>query len=74
MNRSVTSLVNTVFTLPGLLLLLVPVAFYLAYADTFKELWHYWNEGQNWQFLIPVAFVYMLWDRRDLFSALEMKP
>ena len=74
MNRSVTSLVNTVFTLPGLLLLLVPVAFYLAYADTFKELWFYWNEGQNWQFLIPVAFVYMLWDRRDLFLPLEIRP
>ena len=74
MNRSLTSLVNTFFTLPGLLLLLVPVAFYLAYADTFKELWFYWNEGQNWQFLIPLAFLYMLWDRRDLFLELEIRP
>jgi EpsI family protein len=74
MTRSVTSLVNTVFTLPGLLLFLVPVAFYLAYADTFKELWFYWNEGQNWQFLIPVAFLYMLWDRKDLFLPLEIRP
>lgn len=74
MNRFVTSSVNATMGLSGLLLYLVPVAFYLAYADTFKELWFYWNEGQNWQFLIPVAFVYMLWDRRDLFSTLEIRP
>jgi EpsI family protein len=74
MNRSVTSSVYASLGLSGLLFYLVPVAFYLAYADTFKELWHYWNEGQNWQFLIPVAFVYMLWDRKDLFLRLESKP
>lgn len=74
MNRSVTSFVNTSFSLPGLLFYLLPVAFYFTYASTFKELWHYWNAGQNWQFLIPVAFLYMLWDRRDLFSQLEVKP
>jgi len=74
MTRFLTSSVNTFFTLPWLLLLLVPAAFYLVFADTFEELWFYWNEGQNWQFLIPVAFVYMLWDRRDLFLDLEIKP
>ncbi|MDX2456250.1 MAG: exosortase W [Gammaproteobacteria bacterium] len=74
MNRSVTSFVNASFSISGALLYLVPVTFYLVYADTFNELWHYWNDGQNWQFLIPVAFVYMLWDRRDLLVGLEIKP
>ena len=74
MNRSLTSSVNASMGRSGLLFYLVPVAFYLAYADTFKELWFYWNEGQNWQFLIPLAFVYMLWDRRDLFLQLEIRP
>ena len=74
MNRSVTAFVNASFSLPGLLFYLVLAVFYLAYADTFQELWHYWNEGQNWQFLIPVAFIYMLWDRKDLFIGLEIKP
>ena len=74
MNRSVTSFVNASFSLSGGLFYLVPVAFYFVYADTFNELWHYWNDGQNWQFLIPVAFVYMLWDRSDLFVGLEIKP
>jgi len=74
MNRSVTSSVNASLGLSGLLFILVPAAFYLAYADTFKELWFYWNEGQNWQFLIPLAFVYMLWDRRDLYLRLEIRP
>jgi exosortase len=74
MTRSANPFVNAPFSLSGLLLYLVPIAFYLAYANTFKELWHYWNAGQNWQFLIPVAFVYMLWDRRDLYSTLEIRP
>ena len=74
MNRSLTSSVNASMGRSGLLFYLVPVAFYLAYADTFKELWFYWNEVQNWQFLIPLAFVYMLWDRRDLFLQLEIRP
>jgi len=74
MNRSLTSSVNASMGRSGLLFYLVPVAFYLAYADTFKELWFYWNEGQNWQFLIPLAFLYMLWDRRDLFLQLEIRP
>ena len=74
MSRSVTTIAHRVFTVPGLLFLLVPVAFYFAYADTFKELWFYWNEGQNWQFLIPLAFMYMLWDRKELFLALAVKP
>jgi EpsI family protein len=74
MRHSVTSFVNASFSMSGALFYLVPVVFYLVYADTFNELWHYWNEGQNWQFLIPVAFVYMLWDRRDLFVGLEIRP
>jgi exosortase len=74
MNRSVISYLTAPFGSSGIILYLLPVAFYLAYADTFKELWHYWNEGQNWQYLIPIAFVYMLWDRRDLYSGLEIKP
>ncbi len=74
MERSVTSFVNASFSLPGLLFYLVLAAFFLAYADTFTELRHYWHQGQNWQFLIPVAFAYMLWDRRDLFSKLEIAP
>jgi len=74
MNRSVTSFVNAISSLSGALFILVSVVFYLLYADTLNELWHYWNDGQNWQFLIPLAFVYMLWDRRDLFIGLEIKP
>ena len=74
MSRSVTTIAHRVFTVPGLLFLLVPVAFYLAYADTFRELWFYWNEGQNWQFLIPLAFIYMLWDRKELFLELAVRP
>ena len=74
MSQTAVTLAHRVFTVPGLLLVLVPVAFYFAYADTFKELWHYWNEGQNWQYLIPIAFLYMLWDRKELFSELEVRP
>ena len=58
----------------GGLLFLVTVAFYVVFADTFKELWFYWNDGQNWQFLIPVIFVYMLWDRKDVYLGLEIEP
>jgi len=50
------------------------VIFYLTYADTFKELWHYWMAGYNWQFVVPVAFIYMLWDRKDLYSGLNREP
>jgi exosortase len=46
----------------------------IAYADTFKWLWNYWIEGYNWQFLVPVAFVYMLRERRDLYSGLTQRP
>ena len=74
MNRSFASFVNASFSLTGALFYLIAAVFYWAYADTFDELWFYWNEGQNWRFLIPVAFVYMIWDRRDLFEALEIKP
>lgn len=66
----VTSLLSNAGLQIGSLLLV----FYLAYADTFKELWHYWIEGYNWQFIVPIAFVYMLWDRSDLYSDLRRKP
>ena len=46
----------------------------IAYADTFKWLWYYWMQGENWQFLIPIAFLYMLWERRDLYADLTRRP
>ena len=46
----------------------------IAYADTFKWLWYYWTEGDNWQFLIPIAFLYMLRERRDLYADLTRRP
>jgi exosortase len=55
--------------LGGLVLLLG-----LAYWDAFGGLWNYWIEGYNWQFLIPVAFVYMLRERRDLYAGLTRQP
>ena len=58
----------------GVLLLAIAIAFYFAYSDTFSELEYYWVEGYNWQFLIPIAFVYMLWERRELFYRLEYRP
>ena len=50
------------------------VFFYLAYADIFKELWLYWIKGENWQFIVPIGFVYMLWDRKDLYVGLKRDP
>ena len=58
----------------GVLLILIAGLFSLAYLDTFRELWHYWIEGYNWQFVVPLAFVYMLWDRRDLYEGLPREP
>jgi EpsI family protein len=58
----------------GLLLLAIAIALYSAYSDTFSELEYYWVEGYNWQFLIPIAFIYMVWERRELFYRLEYKP
>jgi EpsI family protein len=60
-------------SLSGLLAVCIGGLFYLAYRETFQELSWYWFEGYNWQFLVPIAFVYMLWERRDLFSALQTK-
>jgi len=62
------------FSLQGILLLTIALVFYLAYSATIAELEYYWVEGYNWQFLIPIAFVYMLWERRELFSRLEYRP
>ena len=58
----------------GALLILITGLFSLAYLDTFKELWYYWIEGYNWQFVVPIAFVYMLWDRKDLYEGLPREP
>ena len=63
-----------VVSVAGALLLAIAIAFYLAYSDTIAELEYYWVEGYNWQFLIPIAFVYMLWERRELFYRLEYRP
>jgi len=68
-DRVYALMIQTRFQLGSLALL-----FYFAYADTFKELWHYWTEGYNWQFIIPIAFLYMLWDRSDLVSGLKREP
>ena len=56
------------------LILLVAVLLCYVYADTAEWLWHYWVDEQNWQFIVPVAFVYMLWDRSDIFSGLKPEP
>jgi EpsI family protein len=56
------------------LAVLILALFLYAYADTAKWLWHYWIDEQNWQFIVPVAFVYMLWERKDLYSDLEREP
>jgi len=58
----------------GTLLLLIITLFYLGFRDTFSELTHYWVEGYNWQFLIPIALIYMLWERRDIFYQLKYRP
>jgi len=46
----------------------------IAYADTFRWLWYYWTQGENWQFLIPIAFLYMLRERQDLYADLTRRP
>ena len=65
---------NSFWGLPVFLLLCVAGLFAYANLDTFRELWYYWIEGYNWQFVVPVAFVYMLWDRRDLYAGLSREP
>ena len=50
------------------------VLFLAAYAETINELWYYWIAGSTWQFLIPVAFVYMLWDGKHRYIHLEIDP
>ena len=68
-NRS-TSMIGPHAVLVGAVVLVLAIA----YADTFKWLWNYWIEGYNWQFLVPVAFVYMLRERSDLYSGLTRRP
>ena len=61
-------------TRPLLLLAGCLLAFSLAFANTFEELWTYWIEGYNWQFLIPLAFLFMLRERRDILATLDYRP
>ena len=60
---------------PSVLLIVILITlFSYAYADTAKWLWNYWIDEQNWQFIVPIAFVYMLWERQDLYSGLKREP
>jgi EpsI family protein len=72
--RGLTGRVNSFSGLQVLLLFCIAGLFAYAYLDTFKELWYYWIEGYNWQFVVPIAFVYMLWDRKDLYVGLSREP
>ena len=72
--RGLTGRVNSFSGLQILLLFCIAGLFAYAYLDTFKELWYYWIEGYNWQFVVPIAFVYMLWDRKDLYVGLSREP
>jgi exosortase len=56
------------------LVFLIVILLCYVYADTAKWLWHYWTVEQNWQFIVPIAFIYMLWDRQDLYSGLKREP
>ena len=53
---------------------LIVALFLYAYVDTSIWLWHYWIDEQNWQFIVPIAFIYMLWERQDLYSGLKREP
>jgi len=71
---AIASTIKPLLSVSGFLLLSIALLFYIAYSDTFAELLHYWIDGYNWQFLIPIALVYMLWERRDLLRSLEYRP
>ena len=58
----------------SLIFIIFVALFFYVYADTAKWLWHYWTVEQNWQFVVPIAFIYMLWDRQDLYSDLTREP
>ncbi len=53
---------------------LLAVLFVYAYAETFSWLWYYWIKEQNWQFLVFVAFLYMLWDQQESIRQLHRNP
>ena len=72
--QTLTRYASSLLSLQGFLYLSIAGLFAFAYLDTFRELWSYWIEGYNWQFLVPIAFVYMLWDRKDLYAGLPKKP
>jgi EpsI family protein len=65
---------DSIWSLHGFLLLCIAALFAYAYLDTFRELWDYWIEGYNWQFVVPIGFAYMLWDRSDLYAGLHREP
>jgi len=65
---------ESLWSLYGFLLLCIAGLFSYAYLDTFRELWYYWIEGYNWQFIVPIVFIYMLWDRNDLYAGLHKEP
>ncbi len=69
-----TRYAGSLLSLQGFLYLCLAGLFAFAYLDTFRQLWYYWIEGMNWQFLVPIAFVYMLWDRKDLYAGLPRAP
>ena len=66
--------VDALFKPSSVLVVFLIAIFGYAYADTAIWLWHYWIDEQNWQFLVPIAFVYMLWERQDLYSGLKREP
>lgn len=72
--QGLTREANSFWGLQGFLLLCVAGLFAYANLDNFRELWYYWTEGYNWQFIVPIAFVYMLWDRKDLYTGLYRDP
>jgi EpsI family protein len=78
MQSSVTSITGKYvypFLKPSSFLAVLIIALFLyAYEDTAIWLWHYWIDEQNWQFIVPIAFVYMLWERQSLYSDLKREP
>ena len=65
---------NSLLSFRAFLLLCIGVLFLAAYSETISELWYYWIAGSTWQFLIPIAFLYMLWDRKDTYISLQINP
>ncbi|MGD8874784.1 MAG: exosortase W [Gammaproteobacteria bacterium] len=62
------------FILHVILYGIITTLFAYAYSETFVWLWHYWVKEQNWQFLVFVAFLYMLWDQQESIRQLQRNP